>query len=181
MYRYVSSCWTEKIKNITNNGNYGRDIFIDLKKAFDTVNHSILLRELDHYGIRGALHEWFVSYLSNRKQYASVNGHTCDELVITHGVPQRSVLGPLIFLFTNDLLSVLKLLTFYLSMADTNIYYESSDLLNIQKIVDRELRKVRKWLEADKLALNIQQRKMTDQILLKIGYKRSNKNLVSIF
>ena len=137
----------------TNVGNYGCGIFIDLKKVFDTVNHSILLRKLDHYGIRDAAHEWFVSYLSNRKQYVSVNGHVSDELVITHGVHQGSVLGTLLFLlFINDLPSASKFLTFY---HDKNIYYESSDLLNIQKIVNRELRKVRKWLEANRLALNI--------------------------
>ena len=124
--------------------------------------------------------EWFVSYLSNRKQYVSVNGHASDELIITHGVPQGSVLGPLLFLlFINDLPSVSKFLTFYLFADDTNIYYESSDLMNIQKIVNRELRKVRKWLEANRLALNIektnfvifhsQQQIITDRITLKIG------------
>ena len=89
---------TEKIRNSIDNGNYGCGIFIDHKKAFDIVNHSILLRKLDHYGIRGTSHEWFVSYLYNRKQYVSVNGHVSDELVITHGVPQGSVLGSLLFL-----------------------------------------------------------------------------------
>ena len=174
---------TEKIRNSIDNGNYGCGIFIDLKKAFDTVNHSILLKKLDHYGIRGAPHEWFVSYLSNRKQYVSVNGHASDELIITHGVPQGSVLGPLLFLlFINDLPSVSKFLTFYLFADDTNIYYESSDLMNIQKIVNRELRKVRKWLEANRPALNIektnfvifrsQQRIITDRIILKIGKRK---------
>ena len=174
---------TEKIRNSIDNGNNGCGIFIDLKKAFDTVNHSILLKKLDHYSIRGAPHEWFVSYLSNRKQYVSVNGHASDELIITHGVPQGSVLGPLLFLlFINDLPSVSKFLTFYLFADDTNIYYESSDLMNIQKIVNRELRKVRKWLEANRLALNIektnfvifrsQQRIITDRIILKIGKRK---------
>ena len=174
---------TEKIRNTIDNGNYGCGIFIDLKKAFDTVNHSILLKKLDHYGIRGIPLKWFVSYLSYRKQYVSVNGHISDELVITHGVPQGSVLGPLLFLlFINDLPGVSKFLTFYLFADDTNIYYESSDLLNIQKIVNRELRKVRGWLEANRLALNIdktnfvifhsQKRKLCEHIVVKIGNKK---------
>ena len=174
---------TEKIRNTIDNGNYGCGIFIDLKKAFDTVNHSILLRKLNHYGIRGISLQWFESYLSNRTQYVSVNGHTSEQLSITHGVPQGSVLGPLLFLiFINDLPKVSKFLNFSLFADDTNIYYESSDLLNIQKIVNRELRKVRKWLEANRLALNIDetnfvlfhssQCNLTEQIVLKIGIKK---------
>ena len=77
---------TEKIRNTIDNGNYGCGIFIDLRKAFDTVSHSILLKKLDHYGIRGIPLQWFESYLSNRKQYVSVNGHTSEELFVTHGV-----------------------------------------------------------------------------------------------
>ena len=103
----------------------------------------------------------------------SINGFSSDELKIIHGVPQRSVLGPLFFLiFINDLPNISKHLTFYLFADDTNIYYESSNLLHIQKIVNMEIRKVCKWLEANRLALNIdktnfvifhsQQRKIAD-------------------
>ena len=141
------------------------------------------LKKLDHYGIRGIPLQWFESYLSNRKQCVSVNGHTSEELFVTHGVPQGSGLGPLLFLiYINDLPNVSKCLTFFLFADDTNIYYESSDLLSIQKVVNRELRKVRKWLEANRLALNIEKtnfvlfhsnkRKVTLPIFLKIGRRK---------
>ena len=138
---------TEEIRNTIDNGNYGCGVFIDLKKAFDTVNHSILLKKLEHYGIRGVALDWFCSYLSNRKQYVSVNGHISETLQIRCGVPQGSVLGPLLFLiYINDLPSVSKCLTFYLFADDTNIYFEASDLFTLQKVVNRELRHVKNGL-----------------------------------
>ena len=147
---------TETIKKTIDDGNFGCGIFIDLKKAFDTVNHSILLKKLDHHGVRGVPLQWFDSYLSDRKQYVSVSGSTSDEFTITHGVPQGSVLDPLLFLlFIDDLPSISKVLTFYLFADDTNIYFESDDLVHMQKVVNRDLRKVSKWLEPNRLALNI--------------------------
>ena len=100
--------------------------------------------------------EWFRSYLSDRKQYVSVNGSNSNLLSIACGVPQGSVLGPLLFLiYINDLPSSSKKLNFYLFADDTNIYCESSDLSNLIKIVNRELRSVKKWLDANELSLNI--------------------------
>ena len=110
---------------------------------------------------------WFLSYLSARKQYVSVNGHISDHLNISCGVPQGSVLGPLLFLlYINDLPNVSKLLTFYLFADDTNIYLSSPDLLKLQKTMNRELRKIRKWLAANHLALNIEKTNYVIFILL---------------
>ena len=89
----------ESIKESLDNKTYACGVFIDLEKAFDTVNHKILLDKLYYYGIRGPAHQWFSSYLSHRKQNVNVNGISSTFLDITRGVPQGSILGPL-FVFT---------------------------------------------------------------------------------
>ena len=123
---------TEKIKESIDTGKFGCGIFIDLKKAFDTVNHVILLQKLEHYGIRGSLLEWFESYLTDRKQYVFYNGVSSDTKLITCGVPQGSVLGPLLFLlYVNDMPNISDKLNFYLFADDTNIYYESDNLRDL--------------------------------------------------
>ena len=183
---------TEEIRNTIDKGNYGCGVFIDLKKAFDTVNHSILLKKLEHYGIRGIALDWFCSYLSNRKQYVSVNGHISETLQIRCGVPQGSVLGPLLFLiYINDLPSVSKCLTFYLFADDTDIYFEASDLFTLQKVINRELRHAKKWLDANKLALNVDktnfviftlmQKSLLNQLHWNLEVKRFHKLIMSDF
>ena len=147
---------TENIKTSIENGKFGCGLFIDLKKAFDTVDHSILLRKLDHYGIRGIALEWFNSYLFNRQQFVSFNGHSSVMRNVTCGVPQGSVLGPLLFLiYINDLPNISKVLKFFLFADDTNIYYESSNLLQIEKVMNKELNKLYQWLCVNRLSLNI--------------------------
>ena len=131
-------------------------VFSLIYKKLLIQNHRILLSKLEHYGVRGCALEWFRSYLSDRKQYVSVNGSNSDVLSITCGVPQGSVLGPLLFLiYINDLPNASKKFTFYLFADDTNIYYECNDLPNLIKVVNKELRSVKKWLDANKLSLNI--------------------------
>ena len=131
----------ESIRSSVDNKEFGCGIFIDLKKAFDTVNHSILLLKLYHYGVRGKAYEWFQSYLANRKQFVCVNGHNSDSLSLTCGVPQGSVLGPLLFLlYVNDLPNTSSLLTFHLFADDTNIYYSCKNLDDLESKLNHELK-----------------------------------------
>ena len=86
---------TENIRNSLDDGNIGCGVFVDLQKAFDTVNHQILLAKLNHYWIQGVSNDWFKSYLSNHSQYVSINGYESGLAAINCGVPRRSALGPL--------------------------------------------------------------------------------------
>ena len=94
---------TENIRKDLDDGNIDCGVFVDLQKAFDTVDHQILLAKLNHYGIRGVSNDWFKSYLSNRNQYVSINGFDSGRTTINWDVFQGSVLGPLLFLlYKND-------------------------------------------------------------------------------
>ena len=104
----------ENIQTLLDDGKYSAGVFVDLKKAFDTVDHNILLKKLDYYGVRGIANEWLASYLKNRKQFVSIGGHISSTQVIQTGVPQGSVLGPLLFLlYINDLNKSIKNLRAY--------------------------------------------------------------------
>ena len=147
---------SELIRNSIDNKEFGCGIFIDLKKAFDTVNHSLLLKKLDHYGIRGNVNNWFQSYLSQREQFVTINGYKSVSLPVTCGVPQGSVLGPLLFLlYINDLPNTSNLLKFHLFADDTNIYFSSKNLDAIQQTLNNELQAVSDWMNCNRLALNI--------------------------
>ena len=135
---------------------FGCRIFLDFLKAFLTVNHEILLTKLEHYGIRGIVLDWFKSYLSDRKQYVSVNGSNSSCLNVNCGVPQGSVLGPLLFLiYINDLPLSSSKLAFYLFAEDTNIYCESDNIHHLQRVVNTKLKKVKTWLDVNRLSLNM--------------------------
>ena len=129
----------ETIRDCIDKTNYGCGVFIDLKKAFDTVNHDILIQKLEHYGVRGSSLNWFSSYLTGRIQFTYCNSIASDKKIVTCGVPQGSVLGPLLFLlYINDLPNISRKLKFYLFADDTNIFYQSKDLDSLQSTVIKE-------------------------------------------
>ena len=143
---------TEMIKDTIDSGKFGCGIFVDLRKAFDTVNHEILLGKLEHYGIRGKELNWFKSYLTDRKQYVSFN-EISSELLGNSCI----VLGSLLFLvYINDLPNISKILKFYLFADDTNIYNESKSLCDLEKTANKELNKLYLWLNVNCLSLNIE-------------------------
>ena len=116
---YALAQITEMIKVSIDNRKFGCGIFVDLRKAFDSVNHEI---KLEHYGIRDSMLKWFQSYLFDHKQFVTFNGVSSELLVNSCGVPPGSVLGPLLFLlYNNDLPNISKILNFYLFADDTNI------------------------------------------------------------
>ena len=145
-----------KIINAYENKLNSCSIFLDFAKAFDTVNHEILLSKLYHYGIRGPTHNWFKSYLSNRQQCVQVNNHLSDFATVKHGVPQGSILGPLLFLlYINDITQSTKNLEFLLFADDTSIFLAKKDLKTLEDTINTELDHVSNWLKANKLSLNV--------------------------
>ena len=145
----------EKIRNNMDNKIFSCGVFVDLEKAFDTVKHSILISKLHHYGIQGKSNDWVRSYLSSRTQRVSVNGATSEVSNVTCGVPQGSILGPLLFIiYINDMhRALLKSLVYHFA-DDTNLIFSHKDPTVIAKVMNSELAILYDWLCANRLSLN---------------------------
>ena len=129
-------------------------IFIDLKKAFDTVDYNILLEKLDFYGFRGITKEWFRNYLFGRTQFTEIKGIRSSEAEMMCGVPQGSILGPILFLiFINDLPNASDFLSL-LYADDTTLQLWDSDIDRLYHRTNAELCKISGWFQCNKLTLN---------------------------
>ena len=134
---------------------YSCGVFVDLEKAFDTVNHNILLKKFDYYGIRGNANDWLSSYLSNRTQFVVLDDSKSEPKSVMCGVPQGSILGPLLFLiYINDMNRAFSHSTVHHFADDTNLLYSDKNLNNLKKIMNNELKLLFEWLCANRLSLN---------------------------
>ena len=138
-------------------GQYTGAVFIDLQKAFDLVNHELLLLKLKCLGIVDKSLDWFVSYLSNRKIITSLNNVMSEGRQVTHGVPQGSIIGPILFvIFINDLASSIDQCSYHLYADDTVLYYSHKDPNIVQSILNAELQNLGVWMNRNQLKLNCQ-------------------------
>ena len=135
---------------------YAIGVFIDLKKAFDTVDHKLLCKKMEFLGIRGGAFNWLNSFLENRKQFVSID--KCNSTVrnISCGVPQGSILGPKLFiLYVNDMCNISNLVKYILFADDTNIFYANSNINKLNETVCNVLDQMYTWFAVNKLTLNI--------------------------
>ena len=161
----------DNLREAIDNNLYTCGVFIDFSKAFDTVNHEILLKKLESYAIRGMPLKWFTSYLNNRQQYVAI-GHTeSPRQAMTCGIPQGSTLGPLLFLlYINDLPNCSENLTFRIFADDTNLFASARDLKNLETLINSELGKVKVWCDVNELSINFIK---TNYMIIKSNRKAS--------
>ena len=147
------------VSHISNN-KISVGLFLDLSKAFDTLDHDILLKKLFHYGIRGVTLDWFRSYLTNRMQFISYKSESSPNLPITCGVPQGSILGPLLFLlYINDISSITSSSKAILFADDTNLIFHDSTATSLEEKTNKEIASIFQWFNANKLSLNTEKTK----------------------
>ena len=166
---------TEEVRKALDDNLLAVGVFIDLQKSFDTVDHYILLNKLDHYGVRGVANRWFKSYLMNRKQFVTINGSNSNLENMQFGVPQGSVLGPLLFLiYINDLHTAITYSVTRHFADDTNLLITNKSPKQLKKRLNNDLRKLAKWLKANKISLNASK---TEMLIFRHPNKKINYEL----
>ena len=163
-YGFRAKCSTESalqdvctsVYNIFEDQQLCLGVYLDISKAFDSLDRSILFKKLSVYGITGIELQWFKSYFSNRQQYVVYKNVSSDKQPIEYGTPQGSILGPLLFLiYINDITFATNFVKFVIFADDTNIFYSSNDIRSVYLTMNAELRLIHRWLLCNKLTLNI--------------------------
>ena len=147
---------TDKVQNAIKKGFYSCGLFLDLSKAFDTVDYTILLQKLEHHCIRGTTYNWFKSYLTNRTKFVSIGNTLSDTKQVLMGAPKGSVLGPLLFLLSiNDFSNSSRAFEFHLFADDSTLFYSDNSSVDLENKINIELASIYDWLSANQLSLNI--------------------------
>ena len=189
-YGFISSMSTteallvEEITTSLEKHKYTVGVFIDLKKAFDTVDHDILCKKLHVYGLRGVAQEWIQSYLENRKQFVSFNNCHPEIINVSCGVPQGSILGPeLVIMYINDICKVSQVFRYILFAEDTNLLCCDRDLNELVRVINGGLEQLQTWFYVNRLSLNISKtnyiifgnRRITADICYRINKEKINR------
>ena len=149
---------TETIKEALDQRKYGCGIFDNIQKAFDTVDHNILMGKLKHANLlwyKRLAYSWFESYVKGRKQYVSIYGFNSTDLPISYGVPQGSVLGTLFLIYINDLHTAIRFCKVHHFVGDTNLRHISKSIKKLNKFVNFDLKNLSSWLNANRISLNV--------------------------
>ena len=167
---------------------YTLGVFVDLSKAFDTVNHNILLMKLEYFGLKNEHINWFKSYLSNRQQFVSYdNNKQSSNKNINCGVPQGSILGPLLFLlYVNDSCNASNILKPIMFADDTNLFFSAKNIKHLFQTMKKELIIIQDWFNANKLSLNVTKTKYSffhslssaDKIPLRLPELKINNTVI---
>ena len=170
---------SQKVSTFLYNKLSALGIFVDLKKAFDTIDHGILLKKVEYMGLRGIALKWVASYLNNRKQYVSFLNENSSYADVVCGVPQGSILGPLLFiLYINDICNISNYFGFTLFADDTTIASAHHDINILFSQANIELTKLYNWFCLNKLSLNIDK---TSYILFSNNMNIDNINIKRVF
>ena len=167
-----------KITKEIDHGKYTIGIFLDLSKAFHTIDHKILISKLEYYGIRGIARLWFENYLTNRKQIVKYKQIMSSEMIVQTGVPQGSILGPLLYiLYINDIQNCSDIASMLLFADDTNLFYSHSCLKTLNETLQTEVEKIAEWLNTNKLSINTSKTKF----ILFRSSKKKKKHEVKLY